>query len=129
MKVKMYSSFLTAIALLFMSPVLSTHAQEKISLSHAANTSVKVSKACATAVGYWWWGNTRTFPVSIYANGRILADKEGERIKASWTCTDPDQGIVEIRWSTGYVDLMKVVDRNRMTGDNGIHEVNAFRRD
>ena len=171
MKVKMYSSVLTAIALLFVSPVLSTHAQEKISLSHAANTSVQdkninsqknndlkdlfdsvvelfnpdktpvpqslpsqsqaraVSNACSTAVGYWWW-DTRRFPVSIYVNGRILADDpaSGGRIKASWRCVDPAKGTVEIRWSTGAVDLMQVVDKNTMMGDNGTHEVNAVRR-
>lgn len=85
---------------------------------------------CDIAVGYWWW-DARRFPVSIYDNGRILADDpaSGGRISANWTCVDPNQGLIQISWSTGITDLMKVVDINRMRGDNGVTGVDAVRRD
>jgi hypothetical protein len=172
MKAKIFSSGLTAIALLFATPVPSIHAQQKVDLSHLPNTSIQgesinpqknkdffddlrgvlnsfsptpvpqtqtqptetqaqfATDLCDVAVGYWWW-DARRFPVSIYSNGRILADDpaSGGRISANWTCIDPNQGLVQISWSTGITDLMKVVDQNRMSGDNGGTGVNAVRRD
>ena len=41
MKVKIFSSFLTASALLFSVPVLSTIAQQEINHSHVQNTSIQ----------------------------------------------------------------------------------------
>lgn len=158
MKVRIFSSGLTAIALLFANPVVNVHAQQSGDFSHLSKTSIEQVNAnpqknkdffdnlrnllnqpiqaqfstnfCDVAVGYWWW-DARRFPVSIYPNGRILADDpaSGGRISASWTCIDPDQGLVQISWSTGITDLMKVVDQNRMSGDNGGTGVNAVRRD
>ncbi len=88
------------------------------------------ANVCDVAVGYWWW-DARRFPVSIYPNGRILADdpSSGGRISATWTCVDPNQGLVQISWSTGITDLMKIMDQNRMSGDNGGAGVSAVRRD
>ncbi|TYQ23921.1 hypothetical protein PseudUWO311_21080 [Pseudanabaena sp. UWO311] len=96
----------------------------------SGQVSQSSSNTCNTAVGYWWW-DARRFPVSIYDNGRILADDpaSGGRISANWTCVDPSAGLVKIVWSTGITDLMKVVDQNRMRGDNGVNGVNAVRRD
>jgi hypothetical protein len=181
MKIKMFGSILTASALLFSFPILSTHAQQETNYSHASNTSIQEehvnlqktkdffddlrsvvnllsptptqqtepqppqtsqepqppqtqaqfsTNVCDIAVGYWWW-DARRFPVSIYSNGRILADDpaSGGRISANWTCVDPNQGLVQISWSTGITDLMKVVDQNRMSGDNGGTAVEAVRRD
>ncbi len=172
MKVRIFSSSLTTIALFFAAPVLSTHAQQETSYPHTSTTSIQeennnlqktkdffddlrglvnaisptsppqaepqptqtqaqfTANVCDVAVGYWWW-DARRFPVSIYPNGRILADdpSSGGRISAKWTCVDPSQGLVQISWSTGITDLMKVVDQNRMSGDNGGAGVNAVRRD
>ena len=170
MKVKIFSGFLTASALLFSVPVLSTIAQQEINHSHVQNTSIQeervnfpktkdffddlrglvnaisptpttetqpqpaqaqlATNACDIAVGYWWW-DARRFPVSIYPNGRILADDpaSGGRISANWSCIDPNAGLVQISWSTGITDLMKVIDQNRMSGDNGGTGVIAVRRD
>jgi hypothetical protein len=41
MKIKMFSSILTASALLFSFPVLSTHAQKETNYAHASNTSIQ----------------------------------------------------------------------------------------
>lgn len=170
MKVKMFGSSLTAMALLFACPALITYAQQEIDYSHVSTTSIQeanvnhqktkdffddlrslvnvisptptpqadtqttqaqfTTSACDIAVGHWWW-DARRFPVSIYANGRILADDpaSGGRISATWTCVDPIAGLVQISWSTGITDLMKVIDQNRMSGDNGGTGVDAVRRD
>ncbi|TYQ23925.1 hypothetical protein PseudUWO311_21100 [Pseudanabaena sp. UWO311] len=88
------------------------------------------TSACDIAVGYWWW-DARRFPVSIYADGGILADDaaSGGRISANWTCSDPNLGLIKISWSTGITDFMYAIDRNRMSGNNGVNVVNAVRRD